>query len=200
MHANTWNPLFPGTLLPTRCVSIHGLYEWSKKLPFAPFWLQVLEVGCGTGPNVPYYPRNVDVTLTDNSNEVLAVARGKLKAAHPSFHLQKADFTKLNLPSSQFDTVVSTYTLCSVDDPARVVAEMKRTCKRGGKLLFLEHGLSHYWLCNYVINSNAGYHYWTSGCVWNRDVQGVIESSGVRIDSQESHHFGSTRLIVATNV
>jgi len=127
----------------------------------------VLEVGAGTGRNVPYYnDGNVKrVVLSDSSDRMLHEAKDKIRKLpverQKRFAVLVADASKLSetFPDDTFDTVVDTFGLCSYDDPVAVLREMSRVCKKkkksseeasrgegeGGRILLLEHGRSKDW-------------------------------------------------------
>lgn len=102
----------------------------------------VLELGVGGGANLGLYDRSRVTSLAgiDPSPELMEMARAKLAGAPADLRLGKAE--ALPFADGAFDTVVTTFTLCSVDDQARVLAEARRVLKPGGRLLFLEHGRS----------------------------------------------------------
>jgi len=107
----------------------------------------VLEIGAGTGRNLNYYPSQVNkVILTDSSDQMLLRAWDKIQSKSDSdrerFKIFVADASHIPYSNDTFDTVVSTFGLCSFDDPVAVLKEMQRICKPGGKLLLLEHGRS----------------------------------------------------------
>ncbi len=102
----------------------------------------VLEVGIGSGLNVPLFdPRVVtDVVGVDPSPPLLA--RASRRASPVPLALHEAVAEHLPFDAGRFDTVVFTYTLCSVDDPAQALAEARRVLRPGGQLVFIEHGRS----------------------------------------------------------
>ncbi|MCS6987296.1 MAG: class I SAM-dependent methyltransferase [Sphingomonadaceae bacterium] len=105
---------------------------------------RVLELGAGGGANLPLYdPRRVtSVTGVDPHARLRAMAlRAGVPAAVP-IELVDGRAEELPFPDGSFDTVVTTFTLCSVQDPARALAEARRVLKPGGRLVFLEHGLA----------------------------------------------------------
>lgn len=163
----------------------------------------VLEVGAGTGRNIPYYPSSVNrVLLTDMSDQMLLRAQQKLAKLSPEkrsgFACVEADAQKLDFPDGYFDTVVDTFGLCSYNDPVLVLNEMGRVCKPTGKVLLLEHGRSKTWnsITKYL-DRNAERHAKNWGCVWNRDLDDVIEKSDLQVDRVDTWHFGTTYYVVA---
>ncbi len=103
----------------------------------------VLEIGVGSGLNLGLYPANIDhVYALDPSAELLEMARRRsAKAAVPASFV-RASGEQLPFSGAVFDTVVVTWTLCSIPNPSAALAEMRRVLKPGGRLLFVEHGLS----------------------------------------------------------
>ncbi len=98
-----------------------------------------LEVAIGTGLNLPYYPADVRLTGLDLSPEMLVLAETAAKRIGRTIELKEGDAQDLPFLDCSFDTVVCTYGLCSVPDDARVVIEMKRVLKPGGRLILVDH-------------------------------------------------------------
>ena len=98
-----------------------------------------LEVGIGTGLNLPHYPVGLNPTGLDLSPEMLALARARAQQEGRGVELLEADAQDLPFPDECFDTVVCTYALCSVPDDSRVVSEMGRVLKPGGRLILVDH-------------------------------------------------------------
>jgi ubiquinone/menaquinone biosynthesis C-methylase UbiE len=104
---------------------------------------RVLEVGIGSGLNFPLYGRQVETVVgIDPSPRLLAIARRRADAAGVRAELLQGSATAIPLADSTIDTVVMTWTLCSIADPLAALREMRRVLKPDGKLLFVEHGLS----------------------------------------------------------
>jgi ubiquinone/menaquinone biosynthesis C-methylase UbiE len=97
-----------------------------------------LEVGVGTGKNLPYYPQNVNVTAIDLSPRMLEGARKKASALGLEVKFMEMDVQHLDFPENAFDSVFATFVFCSVTDPVLGLQELKRVCKPDGKLLLLE--------------------------------------------------------------
>lgn len=112
-------------------------YEWRRELAKYSSG-KVLEVGVGTGKNVPFYPSNTDITAIDFSRGMLAKAIEKFRnLSHINFI--QADIQKTGFETEVFDTVIASFVFCSVPDPVKGLKEVKRVCKKGGKIILLEH-------------------------------------------------------------
>ncbi len=98
-----------------------------------------LEVAIGTGLNLPSYPPNVHVTGIDLTPEMLALAHARAADLRMPVTLCEGDAQALPFPNGTFDTVLSTYSMCSVPDEGRTVLEMKRVLKPGGRLILVDH-------------------------------------------------------------
>ena len=104
----------------------------------------VLEVGIGTGLNLPLYPGHCRVTGIDLSEEMLEKAQEKvLEFAMSSVTLKAMDATVMDFGDSEFDAAVATYTISAVPDPVGVLREMRRVVKPGGNIVVLNHFRSH---------------------------------------------------------
>ncbi len=99
----------------------------------------VLEVAVGTGRNLDHYPADVHLTGIDLSPEMLARARERASKVRPDANLREADAQQLPFDDASFDTVVCTFSLCSIPDDRVAVAEMARVLRPGGRLLLVEH-------------------------------------------------------------
>lgn len=104
----------------------------------------VLEIGIGSGLNLPYYDtsRVRRLCAVDPSAELLAMARKKARRLNMDVELVQQGAEHLPFPSASFDSALLTWTLCSIPDPAAALAEIRRVLKPGGELFFVEHGLS----------------------------------------------------------
>ena len=100
---------------------------------------RALEVGVGTGKNLPYYPRDMKFAAIDLSPRMLEKARKKASDLALDVDLREMDVQDLSFPDRCFDTVFATFVFCSVPDPVLGLQELKRVCKPEGKLLLLEH-------------------------------------------------------------
>lgn len=129
--------------------ALEGVLE---RMAFAP-WRQrlwqdagngrILEVGVGTGKNFPYHPAGARITAIDFSPAMLERARPKQAQSAATLLLETMDVERLDYADDSFDAVVASFVFCSVPDPLQGLREVRRVCKPGGKVLLLEHVLSH---------------------------------------------------------
>jgi ubiquinone/menaquinone biosynthesis C-methylase UbiE len=99
----------------------------------------VLEIGIGTGRNLPFYPPDAQLTGVDLTPAMLALARQRAEALGRRVDLRVGDTQALEFPDELFDTVVATLTLCSIPDDHRAVAEVRCVLRPGGRFLLFEH-------------------------------------------------------------
>jgi ubiquinone/menaquinone biosynthesis C-methylase UbiE len=150
---------------------------------------RVLEVGVGSGVNLPLYPQSATgIVGLDPSPKLLAMAREKTARVPVSTLDGIAE--SIPLEDDSFDTVVMTWTLCSIPDAMAALREMRRVLKPTGQLLFLEHGLA----------PDPGVRKWqhrltpwwkrfTGGCHLNRPISEFIENAGFEIASVETGYM-----------
>ena len=103
---------------------------------------RVLEIGVGSGLNLPFYDRNVHVTGVDPSLELQAYAREIARDGKLDVEFLAVGTEAIPLEDKIFDTAVITWSLCTIPDPDAALREVRRLLKPGGKLIFIEHGES----------------------------------------------------------
>jgi ubiquinone/menaquinone biosynthesis C-methylase UbiE len=138
-------------LTQKRYQRISGLYDLMEILPEKMYhkwrkllWAEiqgskVLEVGVGTGKNIPYYPPGLDITAIDLTPGMLDFAEKKAAELDVPVLLKLGDAEKLDFTDASFDTVVGTFVFCSIPDAVSGLKEIRRVLKPGGKLLLVEH-------------------------------------------------------------
>lgn len=100
---------------------------------------RILEVGVGTGRNIPYYPGGASVTAVDLSEGMLVRAQQLAARQGINVDLHRMDVQQLEFPDLSFDAVVATFVFCSVPDPVLGLREVARVTRTGGDLWLLEH-------------------------------------------------------------
>ncbi len=115
----------------------HMVSPWRKDA-IAELFGRVLEVGVGTGANIPFYADDLDVTVIDFSRNMLEKARAKF-GHRRNVTFMEMDAQDLRFPDNTFDCVLTTCVFCSVPDSLRGLREIRRVCKAGGKIVMIEH-------------------------------------------------------------
>ncbi|MCK1668967.1 class I SAM-dependent methyltransferase [Bradyrhizobium sp. 153] len=155
---------------------------------------RVLEIGVGSGRNLPFYRSPAkEILALEPSPKLVAMARGTVHAGLP-VQFVEASAEAIPLDDGTVDSIVTTWTLCSVPQAALALAEMRRVLRPGGKLLFSEHGLA----------PSASVRWWqdrltppwrriSGGCHLNRPIRSMIEDSGFRIDRIDTGHIAGPK-------
>ena len=143
----------------------------------------VLEIGFGTGLNVPYYSSNVQsITAIDINPGMTSRAKKRMRASSVPIQYHIASVEKLPFEDRSFDTIVSTWTLCSVNQIEKALSEIRRTLKPDGRFLFVEHGLSkkpslkrwQHFLSPLWLKISLG-------CYLDRNIREILQLSGFKI-------------------
>jgi ubiquinone/menaquinone biosynthesis C-methylase UbiE len=161
---------------------------------------KVLEVGIGTGHNVRYYPSEGDFSGIDISEKMLKRARKKAGKHAKSIRLEVMDVQDLKFPDETFDTVVTTCVFCSVRDPLKGLAEIRRVMKPGGRLLMYEHVLSKNRLLAFFMTAINPFVSWLFGPNINRDTTGNIKKAGLNVVKEENIQYDIFKRIDAVKV
>ncbi len=158
---------------------------------------RVLEVAVGTGLSLPHYPADVTLTGVEVSPRMLALARQRAADLGRDVDLREGDAEHLPFGDGAFDTVVCALGLCTIPDPGRAIAEMRRVLVPGGRLVLLDHVGSTWppvhallWLIEQVTVRRAGEHY-------TRRQQPLVRAAGFEILEAERSKAGVVERLVA---
>ena len=163
---------------------------------------KVLEVGIGSGLNMPFLNINKINSLIgiDPSEELIQLAEKRIDDSMPDidFLISKAEEMQFN--DNTFDTVLMTYTLCTVEDVHASLSEIKRVLKPEGQLLFCEHGLApEEKTAEWQNRINYIWPHISGGCNLNKDIPHLIEKAGFNISNIEQMYLPKTPKILGYN-
>ncbi len=155
----------------------------------------VLEVGIGSGLNLPFYQPGVKVTGVDPSTELQVYAREVAERTGVDVEFLGLSGEDIPAEDNYFDSAVITWTLCTIPDPHQALSEIRRVLKPGAKMIFVEHGLS----------PDAGVARWQSrvnpvwnviggGCNLNRKIDEIITGAGFSFDALTKGYIPGPKL------
>ncbi|MCP4326907.1 MAG: class I SAM-dependent methyltransferase [Alphaproteobacteria bacterium] len=152
---------------------------------------RVLEIGIGSGLNLPYYTDHVDsVTGLEPSDRLLAMARTRVDEGPAEVGFDIGDAAALPYDSDTFDTVVSTWTLCSIADLDAALSEVRRVLRPDGGFLFVEHGRSpEYPVRRWQDRVTPIWKRCAGGCHLNRDIGGSIAAAGFAVHDVDTGYL-----------
>lgn len=192
----------------TRIAKLYDLWEWPLEISYLSRLRsevishasgKVLEVGIGTGKNLPYYPPETDLTGIDFSRGMLRIARDKeRRTGLKQCKLIEMDIEKMSFSDGTFDTVISTFVFCTVPHPDKGLNELYRVLKPGGKAIFLEHMKSNSKWLNTILWMMDRLSTPLLGTSMLRETEKAIRNAGFTVLSSENKGFDILRLIVAT--
>jgi ubiquinone/menaquinone biosynthesis C-methylase UbiE len=157
---------------------------------------RVLELGVGSGLNLALYEKATHVIGLDPSSALLSTAHEAMTRARRPVDLLQASAESIPLVTHSVDTVVTTWTLCSIPDVSRALREARRVLKPSGRLLFVEHGRA----------PDAGVVRWQNlltpawrriagGCHLNRAIGQLVEQAGFRLEHVHTGYMKGPRLM-----
>jgi ubiquinone/menaquinone biosynthesis C-methylase UbiE len=152
---------------------------------------RVLEIGVGSGTNLPFYRAPVrELLALEPASRLLSMARSAPPAPSLPVRFLEASAEAIPLEDCCIDTVVSTWTMCSIPHAATALAEMRRVLRPGGKLLFVEHGLApDEAVRRWQDRLTPAWGCISGGCHLNRPIRGLIEAAGFGIDRIETGYM-----------
>jgi ubiquinone/menaquinone biosynthesis C-methylase UbiE len=155
----------------------------------------VLEIGVGSGLNLPFYGADIDHLYgLDPSEELLAMAGKKARAVAFPVDFIASTSEEIPLDDSSADTVVMTWTLCSIADPVKALKEIGRVIKPDGTLLFVEHGLApEIRVQDWQRRLNPLWSKLTGGCNLNRKMDQLIRTAGFDLAELKTEYADGPR-------
>ena len=162
---------------------------------------RVLEIGVGTGLSFPHYPPDVELVGVEPSEPMITRARRRAGELGRDVELVEAPAEELPFEDDSFDTVVSLAVLCSVDDPERVLEEIRRVLRPGGSFVFSEHVRSDDpQLARRQDRWERPWSWIAGGCHPNRRTLAAIESAGFDVLDVEREEMPQVPRLVRPNV
>jgi ubiquinone/menaquinone biosynthesis C-methylase UbiE len=152
---------------------------------------RVLEIGVGSGLNLPFYGASVsEILALEPAPKLIAMAQQLTRASVAPVKFIEASAEAMPIDDHSVDTVVTTWTMCTIPQATIALSEMRRVLKRSGRLVFVEHGLA----------PDKGVRWWqdrltpawrriSGGCHLNRPVREMIEQGGFRVDRLEAAYM-----------
>jgi ubiquinone/menaquinone biosynthesis C-methylase UbiE len=191
--------LYSDVILPRLChlsMSNRELIPYRQRLVGAAEG-RVLEIGSGSGLNLPYYPRTVcEVLALEPAPQLIVMARRRSRDISMPVTFIEASAERIPFESMSFDTVVTTWTLCTIPRASDALSEMRRVLRPGGRLLFVEHGraleqrvrrwqdrLTPVWRCV------------SGGCHLNRQIDALIVKAGFEIDAMTLDYMRGPKIM-----
>jgi ubiquinone/menaquinone biosynthesis C-methylase UbiE len=158
---------------------------------------RVLEVGFGSGHNLPHYPAGVErVVGIDPSGESAKLARARIAEAPFPVEFLPLSGEQLPAPDGSFDSVVSTFTLCTIPDALAALRQMRRVLAPGGRFFFLEHGRSDdAKVRRWQDRLNGAQRWLVGGCNLNRPMDQLVVEAGFELESLERYYAQGPRFL-----
>lgn len=191
--------LYEKYILPRAIQFVCGLSSVAKQrqkiVPLAEG--DILEVGVGTGLNLAHYDPEKVVHLTGIDPSIDTWATGKVKPEELPFDFKYLQLGAEKMPfdKGRFDTVVMTYSLCTIPDPVKALHEIRRVLKPGGRLLFSEHGRApDVNVAKWQDRLDPVWNIFSGGCHLNRNMEALIGEQGFVFTQLEKEYLAGWKL------
>lgn len=149
----------------------------------------VLEIGSGSGSNLPFYKNISQLYALEPSQELINLAKQRAKNLPFAIQFLNTPAENIPLPDNSVDSVVSTWVLCSVAEPEKVLEEIKRVLRPGGRFIFIDHGISPNPLIAFLqYISTPVTKYLAGNCHLNRDIKQIISNADFTVQKIEQSH------------
>jgi ubiquinone/menaquinone biosynthesis C-methylase UbiE len=161
---------------------------------------EVLEIGSGSGLNLPFYSAQVKhVFGVDPSLELQQIAKKRISGQVEVEFLPQSAEQQLPIPDASIDTIVMTWTLCSIPDTDKALRQMRRVLKADGQLLFIEHGRSRdSGVMAWQDQLTPAWRMIAGGCHLNRKIDALISAAGFRISTLNTFYIVGPRPMTFT--
>lgn len=171
---------------------------WRRKLWSQVTGQRIIEVGVGTGKNMPFYPAGIQISAVDLTPGMLERARKRALDLKLHVDLRLGDAQNLEFPKASFDAAVATFVFCSVPDPVQGFREIKRVVRPGGYLYLLEHMRSNNPFLGKIMDMVNPMVVRMIGANINRRTVENIQKAGLKVEEIEDLGTGGIfKLIVA---
>ena len=157
----------------------------------------VLEVGAGSGLNLALYPPRVkEVMALELDPTLIRMSRKRMSAAPCPITFLETSAEAIPMDAASVDSVVTTWTLCSIGNVSRALREMRRVLKPGGKLLFVEHGLApDLPVQKWQHRLTPAWSALSGGCHLDRPIARLVADAGFKIDRMQSGYMPGPRIM-----
>jgi ubiquinone/menaquinone biosynthesis C-methylase UbiE len=170
------------------------MFRKPRDRTLAPARGRILEIGFGTGMNLTHYPPTVKrIEAIDPDLDLDRYSLPRIAAASIEVDFHHLDAEHLPFEGDRFDTVVSTFTLCSIPDVAHALREIRRVLRPGGQFLFLEHGRSpEPAVARWQDRLNAAWMPLAGGCHLNRPTRELVADAGLVVGPVQNYYLKRT--------
>jgi len=185
-----WSKFIQPRLISLACTSKPIRRQRAKVIPNADG--TVLEIGFGSGHNLPFYnKKNVKKIIgLEPSVNMQKLSKRRLKDFNINFEFLTERAEEIPLESNSIDSVVCTYTLCSISNPILALSEIRRVLKKDGKFIFTEHAISPDLKINkFQKKIEPLWKFLADGCHLTRDIRKILIENGFNIDSSEDMYL-----------
>ena len=158
---------------------------------------RVLEIGIGSGLNFDHYnfDKVEEIIGVDPAVSSVAMARSRSSQYNSKISFIESSAESIDLPSSTFDCVVIGYSLCTIPDPLKALAEARRLMKPEGSLFFMEHGLApEQNIQKWQHRLTPGWKKIGGGCNLNRDIEALIKAGGFQFKSLSKKYIKGPKI------
>jgi len=152
---------------------------------------RVLEIGVGSGLNLPFYGASVsEILALEPAPKLIAMAKRLTRASAVPVRFIEASAEAIPIDDDSVDTVITTWTMCSIPEAVAALAEIRRLLRRNGRLIFVEHGLApDKRVRDWQDRLTPAWRCISGGCHLNRPIRSMIEGSGFRVDRLETGYM-----------